>query len=36
MIELNRRIYDNASFTAVQAICKAVYEKLDAGSGAAL
>lgn len=28
MIELNRRIYDNASFEKVQAICRQIYEKL--------
>ena len=28
MIELNRRIYDNANFSKVQAICKEIYENL--------
>ena len=29
MIELNRRIYDNASFPKVQLICKDIYDKLN-------
>lgn len=29
MIELNRRIYDNASFPRIRQICKDIYEKLS-------
>ena len=29
MIELNRRIYDNASFSAIRDICKEIYTKLN-------
>lgn len=28
MIELNRRIFDNASFAAVQELCRAIYNAL--------
>ncbi len=29
MIELNRRIYDNASFALIQGICEEIYKKLN-------